>query len=212
MTQLPCGSFSLLYRGCDILQNLTQITLKDCCPASSSFPRFSAVYTAPEEPSQVGGGCLEGQTLYVKTLTGRTWGFHICLSHTSILDFKRMITFKSGIPTDQQRLIFAGRQLGDEGTLSSHGVQGEYVLHLVVRMRSPELAVHTVDIVSLATLSSWLCLHRSIPTLAHDWHQTPACSPHQSGVIVAEALILPANVPTPSAVPISAQSLPLLSS
>jgi len=79
--------------------------------------------------------------IYAKTLTSTIYTIRVSNENT-ILDVKNQIEENERIPHDQQRLIFQGKQLEDDRTLSFYKIEPysslQLVLHLRVAIKDPD--------------------------------------------------------------------------
>lgn len=71
--------------------------------------------------------------IFVKTLTGKTIPLEVD-PYDTIQDVKCKIHAQEGISPHQQQLVFGGKQLEDDKTLSDYCIQRESALHLIIRV------------------------------------------------------------------------------
>jgi ubiquitin-large subunit ribosomal protein L40e len=82
------------------------------------------VITTPSGPTQV----------FVKTLTGQSIAIDYRADLT-IAELKNEVSSREGVPVQQQRLIFQGKQLENDSTLEDYNIQPPNTIHLVLHVK-----------------------------------------------------------------------------
>lgn len=100
---------------------------------SSSAADYSSDFESDMDTASDASQEAPISTVFVKTLTGRTVQVN---QVGSVADVMRSIQDSEGVPLEQQRLIFAGRQLETGRELADYSIQNESTLHMVLRLRS----------------------------------------------------------------------------
>lgn len=82
-----------------------------------------------------GGGLREGEfQLFIKSISGKTRTVNVT-TNTTVADLKRQIQEKEGINPEEQRMIWAGKNLEDTKTMADYNLVSNSTIHLVLRVR-----------------------------------------------------------------------------
>ncbi|KAI1707666.1 ubiquitin family domain-containing protein [Ditylenchus destructor] len=111
--------------GDDIREAVSAKRRNDSADPTSSNSKKSKADFPPEN---------NAMNIDIKTMTGKTKSLTVRKDCT-VATFKTMIQYSEGMPPDQQRLIFAGKQLEDEKTLSDYNIREGSTVHIVLSLK-----------------------------------------------------------------------------
>ncbi|GAA5890524.1 hypothetical protein JCM6882_002949 [Rhodosporidiobolus microsporus] len=129
-------------------------------------PTFPPSYCSSDDGGETADLFSNDGRLVVTTQAGREQQHELHLpafASDSVSIVKARVQDAEGLPPDQQRLIFAGKQLEDYMTLAKYDIANESVIHLVPRLRGGKPVIYLFPPTPLPDVQVSL-------TLAPQWH------------------------------------------
>jgi ubiquitin len=141
VSDLPCGH--QLHTEC--LSELRQNGLTTCPTCRVALPPPPGSPDSQASLSASFHGLRGGNSfIFVKAMGGETITLNVDSGDT-VTDIKALVEDKEGVPAEQQRLISKGKELEDGRTLADYGIQGEDIIHLMIRLRGGALENAIID-------------------------------------------------------------------
>ena len=128
------SSGKIIQSGFDNLSKLQDINLGGPVVEMDFMPNIAARKLFEANNGRLATGAAGCMQMFVKTLTGKTLTLDVTPSF-EITTVKYIVHQMEGIPPDQQRFVFAGKQLEDGLTLGDYNIQKETSIQLILRLR-----------------------------------------------------------------------------